>query len=175
MKFSRLALLALISTLALKAHAAGESRVVFIDVQKTVQASVESKKERAELQRDYEAKKKDFDKQSAALKADQAALEKRKYGMTTDAYDKAEEAFQSKVIAYQKDVSQTEAEMQKRQQTIMAPVLDKLNALLKKVAKDKGYAAIEAVSPQILYVDPANDITEAIIEEMARTTASTTK
>ena len=154
-----------IMTLTLSPTAHAEGKIGFVDMQKALQTVSAGKKAKASLETEFSAKKKEFEKKEAELKKQQADLEKKKAVMSEDVFMKKQEEFQKQVMAYREEVSKSQEDIQKRQSDLTGPLLDKFKTIIARVAKEKGYSAIQAIDATTLYFDPATDLTDVVIQE----------
>lgn len=68
-----------------------------------------------------------------------------------------------------------EGEFYKKSMELTKPIIDKINALIKKIGEDEGYDFIfDAASGALLHAVPKYDITDRVIEELNKGAASTT-
>ena len=57
-------------------------------------------------------------------------------------------------------------QLQKKENELLQPILDKVNAAIKKVAEADGYQAVFDATPALLYIDPVIDITAQVKTEL---------
>lgn len=80
------------------------------------------------------------------------------------------QALYQKIQQFQNDKWGQNGEFYRKQEEIMKPVYDKINAAITKVGEEERYDYIfDVVSGNIVYVsDNSNDLTELVIEELER-------
>jgi Skp family chaperone for outer membrane proteins len=64
-----------------------------------------------------------------------------------------------------------QGEIYKKQAELGQPVLDKINAVIKKIGEDEDYDFIFDGAVGILYAKPAHDITQQVLDELNKGTA----
>ena len=57
-------------------------------------------------------------------------------------------------------------QLQKKENELLQPILDKVNNAIKKVAESNGYQAVFDATPALLYIDPVIDITAQVKTEL---------
>jgi len=127
------------TVLSTTGFAADVSKVVFIDMQKAIQATKDGAKAKKELESEYNAKKKKLQGTEEKLKKMQEDLEKKAMVLSDDVRTKKQQEFQEEMFAYQKLVGQSQQEIQKREAELTKPILDKMAKIIEQMAKDKGY------------------------------------
>jgi outer membrane protein len=105
-----------------------------------------------------------------SLKAD---LEDKALLLSEEARSKKEETIATKEAALQKymvEVFGQGGRAEKRNQELTKPLLDKINAVLEKVAQDNNYDYIfDSVNGNIAYAKKSLDITDKVLDELAKT------
>ncbi|WP_413578264.1 OmpH family outer membrane protein [Bdellovibrio sp. HCB290] len=149
--------------MAAAAHAA-ESKVGFVDMQKAIQATSAGKKAKAELEAEFNKKKKDLEKKEADLKKMGEDLEKKKSVLSEEALGKKQAEFQEEMIKYRDIVGKSQMDIQKKERELTAPILTKMRTVIGKLAKDKGYTLVLENNQGVLYSTPESDLTEDVIK-----------
>lgn len=145
------------------AHAA-DAKVGYVDMQKAVQATAAGKKAKAELESDFEKRKKELQKKETDLKKMGEDLEKKKSVLSEEALAKKQGEFQEEMMKYRDVVTKSQTEIQKKDRELTQPILEKMRKVIEGLAKDKGYALILESSPMILYADKGADLTDDVIK-----------
>lgn len=143
---------------------AADTKIGFVDMQKAVQATAEGKKAKSELEGELEKRKKDLQKKDADLKKMREDLEKKKSVLSEEALAKKQGEFQEEFMAFQQNVNKSQGELQKREQELTGPILQKMRKVIEKVAKDKGYSVILENSPMVLFASKDNDLTDEVVK-----------
>ena len=77
---------------------------------------------------------------------------------------------------FQLDKFGPEGEIYKKQNQLLKPVLGKIDAAIQQVGSDRGYDFIlDAMSGALLYALDSHNLTEAVMDELSKTTGSDTE
>ena len=144
--------------------AQAETKVGFVDMQKAIQTTAAGKKAKAELEGEFNKKKKDLEKKEADLKKMGEDLEKKKSVLSEDALGKKQAEFQEEMLKYRDIVGKSQVEIQKKERELTAPILEKMKRVIGKIAKDKGYTLVLENSQMVLYATADADLTEDVIK-----------
>ena len=162
-----------LSTLVLAATlgsvAKADVKIGFVDMQKAVQTTAEGKKAKAELEGEFEKKKKELQKREADLKKMGEDLEKKKSVLSEEALQKKQGEFQEEMMKYRETVNKSQVEIQKKDHDLTQPILDKMRKVIETVAKDKGYNMVLENSAMVLYATKDNDLTDDVIKAFEKT------
>jgi outer membrane protein len=150
----------LFSAVAVKA----EVKVGFVDLQKAIQSTSAGKKAKAELEGEFNKRKKEFEKQDADLKKAADELVKKKAVLSEEAFAKKQNELQEEMLKFREAVSQSQFEIQKKQQDLTTPILEKIRKTVAKIAKEKGYTMVAESGTGILYSEPNADLTSEVIK-----------
>ncbi|QDK37341.1 OmpH family outer membrane protein [Bdellovibrio sp. NC01] len=148
--------------MATAAHA--ESKIGFVDMQKAIQSTSAGKKAKAELEGEFNKKKKDLEKKEADLKKMGEDLEKKKSVLSEEALGKKQAEFQEEMLKYRDVVGKSQVEIQKKERDLTAPILDKMKKVIAKIAKEKGYTLVMENNQAILFATPDSDLTDEVIK-----------
>jgi len=139
-----------------------EVRQIQVDLEK------EQKRLEAEMQEilySLDSLKKDFDRQSLLMS------EMRRKEKQNEIINK-EKAAQK----FQLDKFGPEGEIYRIQNQLLKPILAKIDAAIQKVGNERGYDFIlDAMSGALLYALDSHNLTEDVMDELAKTTGSVTK
>lgn len=151
-------------TLMLSVASYAQSKVVYVDMQKAVQTTKAGGKAKKELESEFNAKKKKLQSQEDKLKKMQEDLEKKAMVLSDDVRAKKQQEFQEEMMSYQKLVAQSQQEIQKREQDLTKPILDKIQKVIEQISKEKGYdMVLERQGNNVLWAKKEADITEDVI------------
>lgn len=144
--------------------AQAETKVGFVDMQKAIQSTAAGKKAKGELETEFNKKKKDLEKKEADLKKMGEDLEKKKSVLSEDALMKKQTEFQEEMLKYRDIVGKSQAEIQKKERELTAPILEKMRKVIGKISKEKGYTLVLENSQMVLFSVPENDLTDDVIK-----------
>lgn len=144
------------------AHA--QAKIGLVDMQKAIQSTAAGKKAKAELEGDFNKKKKELEKKEADLKKMGEDLERKKAVLSEEVLGKKQAEFQEEMMKYREVVTKSQADIQKKQADLTAPILEKMKRVIEKVAKEKGNTLVLENSPMVLFATPDADMTADVIK-----------
>ena len=157
-------LVVVLGALLMAAAAHAETKIGFVDMQKAIQSTSAGKKAKAELEGEFNKKKKDLEKKEADLKKMGEDLEKKKSVLSEEALGKKQAEFQEEMLKYRDVVGKSQIEIQKKERDLTAPILEKMKKVIAKIAKDKGYTLVMENNQGILFAAPDSDLTDEVIK-----------
>jgi outer membrane protein len=144
--------------------ARAEMKVGFVDMQKAIQSTSAGKKAKAELETEFNKKKKELQKKEADLKKMGEHLERKKSVLSEEVLGKKQADFQEEMMKYRDVVGKSQLEIQKKERELTAPILEKMKTVIAKMAKDKGYSVVLENSQMVLYSTPDADLTDEVVK-----------
>ncbi|WP_413943510.1 OmpH family outer membrane protein [Bdellovibrio sp. HCB-162] len=150
------------------AFANAESQVGFVDIPKAVQATSVGKKAKAELEVQFNKKKKELDQKEANLRKLRDDLDKKKSVLSAAALKEKQTELQNEMLKFREELGQSQADIQKKNDELTKPVMEKLQRVIAKVSKDKGFSIVFQGTPDILYANPAVDLTDDVVKEFEK-------
>lgn len=151
------------------AVAKAEVKIGYIDMQKAIQETSTGKKAKKELETEFNAKKAALQKKEADLKKMTEDLEKKSAALSDDARAKKQQELQQEMMKFQREVGESQANIQKKERDLTAPILEKLQAAVDKIARDGGYAMIfEKNEQSVLWAKKELDLTDAVVKEFEK-------
>ncbi len=142
------------------AHA--EFKLAVVNMQKAIQASTAGKKAKAELEGDFEKKKKELQKKEADLKKMGEDLERKKSVLSEDVLQKKQMEFQEEMMKFRETVGKNQVEIQKKEQDLTSPIIEKMRKIVDRIAKEKGYSVVLENSAAVLYAEASHDLTDEV-------------
>jgi outer membrane protein len=144
-------------------HAA-EAKIGVVDMQKAIQSTAAGKKAKAELEGEFNKKKKELEKKEADLKKMGEDLERKKSVLSEEVLSKKQAEFQEEMMKYRDTVGKSQLEIQKKERDLTAPILDKMKKAIEKVAKEKGYSMVLENSQMVLFSTADSDLTDEVVK-----------
>jgi outer membrane protein len=141
-----------------------ETKIGLVDMQKAIQSTAQGKKAKSELEGEFNKKKKELEKKEADLKKMGEDLERKKAVLSEEVLGKKQAEFQEEMMKYRDVVTKSQAEIQKKQNDLTAPILDKMKKVIEKVAKEKGMNLVLENSPMVLFSTGESDMTADVIK-----------
>jgi outer membrane protein len=166
-KISMFVVFAFIGSLSAVAHA--DVKIGYVDLQKAIQETSAGKKAKASLEKEFNAKKEELAKKEKDLKKMNDDLEKKKAVLTDDVRAKKQAELQQEMMKYRDLVGQSQMNIQKKEQELTKPILEKLQEVVDKVGKDGGYTVILEKSEQsVLWARKDIDLTAEVVSDFEK-------
>lgn len=141
-----------------------ETRIGLVDVARALQSTSAGKKAKAELEEQFNKKKKELEKKEADLKKMNDDLEKKKSVLSEAALHAKQADFQSEMMKFRDEVAKSQADIQKKQQDMTAPIIEKLQKLIVKISKEKGLGLVLQNTQAVIFATPEVDFTDDVIK-----------
>ncbi|HTL12787.1 MAG TPA: OmpH family outer membrane protein [Bdellovibrionota bacterium] len=143
----------------------GEVKIGTVNMQEAIQSSEEGKKARTELETAFNKKKGELQKEEADIKKMHEELDKQSLVMNEAALSKKQQEIQQRILKFQESTARSQMEIQKKEQELTAPIVEKLRGVVAQVAKDKGYTIVLEKSENNVLLSPdQDDLTKEVVE-----------
>lgn len=150
--------------------ARADVKIGYVDMQKAIQETTEGKKAKKELEKEFNAKKEELAKKEANIKKMQEDFEKKKNVLADEAKQQKAAELQQEMMKYRDVMGQSQLNLQKKEQELTRPILEKLQDVLEKVAKEGGYTVILEKSEQsVLWAKKEIDLTDEVVKNFEKT------
>ncbi len=163
MKLVLAAMMMVGSLVGFGAHAA-ETKIGFVDMNKALQDTVAGKKAKAELEKEFKAKKDELTKKQTDLKKMGEDFEKKRAVLSDDVRQKKQAELQQEMMKWQESAGQAQMAMQAKEQEALKPILDKLQKAIEKVAKDQGFQMVLEKSQSVVWAQADHDLTGQVVK-----------
>ncbi len=161
---SALLFIAMISFSAFAAD--GQLRVAYVDLQKALQSVEAGKTAKSQLEKDVASKRAELEKAQATLQQEAEQFEKKSAILNDSAKAAKQQELQKKFMEFQKNASESQADLQKRERELTKPLIDELRAIIEGIGKEKGFQLIvEKNEGAVLYAEAGSDLTDQVIEK----------
>jgi outer membrane protein len=131
---------------------------------------------REQLEREKAAMQKQVDGQRIDAEKLRDELEKKGQLLSADARREKQENLERKVRDVRRLVDDLQKELQKKEQEILARVLNDISGVVQKIGKEKGYTMIEERSgASVVWGAPEADVTEDVVRAFDDETKKTKK
>ncbi len=146
------------------AWAASGIKIGTVDMQRALQNVDEGRAAKAQLEREFNAKKRELQKEEAEIKKMGEAFKKQSLVMSDDARMKKQNEIQERILKFQQLTAQSQAMIQQKEHDLTQPIIDKLKVIVNNVAKQKGYTLVlEKSENTVLYSQQQDDLTDDVI------------
>ena len=140
------------------------TKVGFVDIQRVLARSSAGVAAREQLEKEKAAMQRQVDGQRAELEKLRDEIEKKGQLLSADARREKQDQLERKVRDARRLVDDLQATLQKKEEALLAKVLQDVSGLIQKVSKDRGYSIVlERQRSSILYASPESDLTEDVI------------
>lgn len=156
---------ALLTVLMAASVSMAESKVGYVDVQKAIQATAAGKKAKESLDGEYQKRKTQLDKKKADIEKMGQDLEKKKSVLSEEVLGKKQMELQEEMMRFQKTVGENQLEIQKKEEELVKPILNKMKGVIEKVAKEKGFSLVlENKTQSVLFASKDADLTDDVVK-----------
>lgn len=151
------------------------SHLVFVNTQRILPDVPGAKEAQAEFNKQVDAYNAEV--QTLAAQADSLLADYRRQEamMTPQAKDQRQQEILAKQQELQKRRAELEQQASQRQQELLAPILDKVRAMIETIRAENHYTIVLDSSPgsALLAADPSLDITQAVLARLKAESAQT--
>ncbi|MBM9537346.1 OmpH family outer membrane protein [Desulfobulbus alkaliphilus] len=144
---------------------AAETKIGVLDMQKVLATSSAGQKAQELIEQRMESLQTDFRKQEGDLLNLQSEIERRSSAWSDTVRQEKAMEFQQKRRDLLEKQEEAKMELQKLQEKHVNPILQKLEGVVEKVAKEKGYALILPRNI-VLHASPEVDISDLVVTEL---------
>ncbi|UCD37090.1 MAG: OmpH family outer membrane protein [Fidelibacterota bacterium] len=174
MKHSRLAVYAYVSIVILPVWVLGQLKIGYIDSNRIMQEFEEVRDAQAKLEKETRRLQVEYNTFVERLDSLNREFERQRLLLSNEKIREKEAEIQSlyqTTQAFQQSKFGPEGELYRYQAQLMAPVLDKVDAAVKKLGAERSYDYIvDAAGGALVYALPAHDLTADVIAELRRST-----
>lgn len=143
---------------------AEDVKVGVVDMQKALQSVEAGKKAKAQLEKEFNAKKQQLQSEEASIKKMGEEFKKQSLVMSDEARGKKQSELQERIMKFQELTQRSQQEIQQKEQELTQPILGKLRGIISELAKQKGYSVIlERNENTVLFSLEKDDLTSDVI------------
>ena len=145
---------------------AEDMKIGTVDMQKALQTVDSGKKAKAQLEKEFNAKKKDIQAEEASIRKAGEELEKQSLVMNEEAKNKKRAELQQRIMKLQESTARSQAELQQKERDLTKPIIDKLREIIGELAKQKGYTMVlEKNENTVLFSQDKDDLTQQVVDK----------
>lgn len=161
-----------VAPLAMPRANADEIKIGTVDMQKALQSVEAGKKAKSQLEKEFNAKKKELQNEEAALRKMTEDFKKQSLALNDDARAKKQGEIQERIMKYQESTQKSQMEIQQKEHELTEPILVKLRGIIDEMAKQKGYSLIlEKNENMVLFSPEKDDLTESVVSAYNKKTS----
>lgn len=135
----------------------------YVDMKEAIQNTRQGRRVQKQLQADLEKVKKEISALEAGLTKDRAKLEEDIPLLSEQKRAQRVQKFQQKVLESQKKAEEKKAALQKLENKLMSPVLQRLQQVIGQMAAKEGYTVVLNRDNNVLWVSPELDMTKKVV------------
>ena len=168
-----------ILTLALASFALADVKIGYVDSNEIMNNFDEVRQVQADLEKEQRRLESEFNELVYSLDSLKQDFDRQRLLMSDTRRNEKENEILNKeksVQKFQLDKFGPEGEIYKTQNQLLKPVLAKIDDAIQKVGSDRGYDFIlDAMSGALLYALDSHNLTEDVMDELAKATGSVTE
>ena len=168
-----------ILTLALASLAFADVKIGYVDSNEIMNNFDEVRQVQADLEKEQRRLESEFNELVYSLDSLKQDFDRQRLLMSDTRRNEKENEILNKeksVQKFQLDKFGPEGEIYKTQNQLLKPVLAKIDDAIQKVGSERGYDFIlDAMSGALLYALDSHNLTEAVMDELAKATGSLTE
>ena len=168
-----------ILTLALTSFALADVKIGYVDSNEIMNNFDEVRQVQADLEKEQRRLESEFNELVYSLDSLKQDFDRQRLLMSDTRRNEKENEILNKeksVQKFQLDKFGPEGEIYKTQNQLLKPVLAKIDDAIQKVGSDRGYDFIlDAMSGALLYALDSHNLTEDVMDELAKATGSVTE
>jgi outer membrane protein len=146
------------------AVAAEEVRIATVDMQKALQSVDSGKKAKAQLEKEFNAKKKDLQTEEASIKKMTEEFKKQSLVMSDEARGKKQAELQERIMKFQELTARSQTEIQQKERDLTQPIIGKIRGIIAETAKKRSYTVVlEKNENNVLFSLEKDDLTNDVI------------
>lgn len=136
-----------------------------VDMAKALQSVEAGKKAKAELEKEFNAKKKQLQSEEANIKKMGEEFRKQSLVMNDEARAKKQGELQERIMKFQELTARSQGEIQQKEATLTQPIITQLRDVITNLAKQKDYTVVlEKNENNVLFSLEKDDLTKEVIE-----------
>ena len=168
-----------ILTLALTSFALADVKIGYVDSNEIMNHFDEVRQVQADLEKEQRRLESEFNELVYSLDSLKQDFDRQRLLMSDTRRNEKENEILNKeksVQKFQLDKFGPEGEIYKTQNQLLKPVLAKIDVAIQKVGSERGYDFIlDAMSGALLYALDSHNLTEDVMDELAKATGSVTE
>ena len=143
---------------------AEEMKIGVVDMQKALQTVDAGKKARAQLEKDFNAKKAQLQTEEGAIRKMVEEFKKQSLVMSDEARAKKQAELQERGMKFEEMKQRSTVELQQKEHELIKPIAEKLKTVISQMAKQKGYSfVLEKNESTVLFSPDKDDMTTDVI------------
>ncbi len=147
-----------------------------VDMQKALQTVEAGKKAKAQLEKDFNAKKKELQAEEGQIRKATDEFKKQSLVMSDEARAKKQAELQDRIVKFQELTARSQMEIQQKEKELTQPIVVKIKGIIADIAKKRSFTVVlEKNDNNVLYSLEKDDITTEVIGIFDTQAKSTTQ
>ena len=143
---------------------AEEIKIGVVDMQRAIQSVEAGKKAKGQLEKEFNARKKELQTEEASIKKMGEEFRKQSLVLTDDARAKKQAELQERIMKFQELTARSQQEIAQKEQELTQPIVAGIRKIIGDLAKQKGYSVIlEKNENTVLFSLDKDDLTSEVI------------
>ena len=138
------------------------SKTGYVNLMQAFEKTNQGQKVRRQLEKTANKAKAEFKSKELKLQREEESLKKEMALLSEQARGQKISQLQQKILNFQKEAKEKDAELQNLQNKLMNPVLDRLKRVIAEAAKKESYSAVKNIGTEVLWVSPELDLTNKV-------------
>ncbi len=135
-----------------------------VDMQRALQNVDSGKKAKIQLEKEFNAKRKQLQTEEASIKKMTEEFKKQSLVMSDEARAKKQAELQDRIMKFQELTGRSQQEIQQKERDLTQPIIVKLRTLIAEAAKKRDYTVVlEKNENTVLYSLDKDDLTAEVI------------
>lgn len=153
---------------------AQEQKFGFVNSSQLVAQAPGAAEARQNLETEMQGYRTELDQLETQLDSMQTSYERQQASLSATARQQRQQELQQRFAAYQQRAAELQQTAQRREQEIIAPLMQRIAGVIEEVRRDGGYSMIfdAAAGSVIVAADPALDVTEQVLAKLRAAPAS---
>lgn len=143
-------------------------KMAFVDLHKVVQSTSAGRKVKADLEAQFNVKKREMDSREEKLKKQEQELESLRPKLSPENYNRRLAQLERQVLEYRDFSTRTQIEFSQKELAVTTPILEKIRRVISRVSKESGYTVVMEKTAQVLHSPEADDLTMKIAREFEK-------
>lgn len=138
------------------------SKMAYVNLMEAFENTKQGKRAKVQLEKKAEQAKKKFKSIEVKIQKEEAALKKEAPLLSEQGRAQKIQKLQQKILNFQREAKNKDIELQKLQNKLMNPVLERLKSVIGTIAKKESYLIIENIGADVLWVSPELNLTKKV-------------
>jgi len=138
------------------------SQTAYVNLMQAFENTKQGRRVKVRLEKTAAKAKKQFKSMEIKLQKEEADLKKEAPLLSEQARMQKIQTLQQKIFNFQKEAKNKDVELQKLQNQLMNPVIERLKKVTGEIAKKESYSIVENIGNDVLWVSPKLDLTQKV-------------